>query len=106
MNPKDVDEGSGRSKRGDANRSDMHDEEFYRKMTDMRCGSDDTFPAPVFKDTVLGPLFESAKANFVDAFRRIDRAHCVMLAEAGILTPAQASSMGTSTTTSKLIGEW
>ena len=59
----------------------------------MRCGSDDTFPAPVFKDTVLGPLFESAKANFVDAFRRIDRAHCVMLAEAGILTPAQASSI-------------
>ena len=53
------------------------------------CGSDDTFPAPVFKDTVLAPLFEGAKANFVDAFRRVDRAHCVMLYETGILTPAQ-----------------
>ena len=56
-----------------------------------RCGSDDTFPAPVFKDTVLAPLFESAKANFVDAFRRVDRAHCVMLHETGILTPAQST---------------
>ena len=54
-----------------------------------RCGSDELFPAPVFKDTVLAPLFEGAKAHFVDAFRRVDRAHCVMLYETGILTPAQ-----------------
>lgn len=56
----------------------------------MDCGSDHKFPAPVFKETVLAPLFEGAKANFADAFRRIDRAHCVMLYETGILTPAQA----------------
>lgn len=57
------------------------------------CGSDDLFPAPVFKDTVLAPLFEGAKANFVDAFRRVDRAHCVMLHETGILTPEQAKNI-------------
>lgn len=56
----------------------------------MDCGSDDRFPAPVFKDTVLAPLFESAKATFVDAFRRVDRAHCVMLHETGILSTDQA----------------
>jgi argininosuccinate lyase len=54
------------------------------------CGSDDTFPAPVFKDTVLAPLFDATKITFVDAFRRVDRAHCVMLQEAGILTLEQA----------------
>ena len=56
----------------------------------MRKASDDIFPAPVFKDTVLAPLFETAKTHFVDAFRRVDRAHCVMLAETGILTRADA----------------
>ncbi len=56
-------------------------------------GADDKFPAPVFKDTVLAPLFEVAKATFVDAMRRIDRAHCVMLHETGILTDAQASAI-------------
>ncbi len=56
-------------------------------------GSDDKFPAPVFKDAVLAPLFEGAKSTFVDAFRRVDRAHCVMLAETGILKPDQAKAI-------------
>jgi argininosuccinate lyase len=43
------------------------------------------FPDPVYKETVLKPLFEGAKTYFVDGFRRIDRAHLVMLAEAGIV---------------------
>ncbi len=62
-------------------------------MSASHAGSDDRFPAPVFKDTVLAPLFEGAKSTFVDAFRRIDRAHCVMLHETGILTDAQASAI-------------
>ncbi len=44
------------------------------------------FPAPVYKRTVLAPLFDGAKRNYLESFRRIDRAHCVMLAETGILT--------------------
>ncbi len=51
------------------------------------------FPAPVYKDTVLAPLFDAAKTHHADAFRRIDRAHAVMLAETGILTDAQAGAI-------------
>jgi argininosuccinate lyase len=56
-------------------------------------GSDDRFPAPVFKETVLAPLFETAKTRFVAAFRRVDRAHCVMLAETGVLARGQATAI-------------
>ena len=60
---------------------------------ESKAGSDDVFPAPVFKDTVLGPLFETAKTHFIDAFRCVDRAHCVMLAETGILSAADATAI-------------
>ncbi|MDO5090976.1 MAG: argininosuccinate lyase [Cardiobacteriaceae bacterium] len=43
------------------------------------------FPDPVYRDTVLKPLFDGAKHYHADAFRAIDRAHLVMLAESGIL---------------------
>ncbi len=43
------------------------------------------FPDPVYKDTVLAPLFDNARDDHADGFRRIDRAHLVMLAETGIL---------------------
>ncbi|MCR4265362.1 argininosuccinate lyase [Nitratireductor sp. ZSWI3] len=43
------------------------------------------FPHPVYKDTVLAPLFEGVKAHYVGAFRAINRAHLVMLTETGIL---------------------
>ncbi|MEP3279644.1 MAG: argininosuccinate lyase [Stappiaceae bacterium] len=43
------------------------------------------FPHPVYKRTVLAPLFEGAKAHYVDAIRSINRAHLVMLRETEIL---------------------
>lgn len=43
------------------------------------------FPDPVYKDTVLAPLFEGSLAHHVASFRAIDRAHLVMLAHSGIL---------------------
>ncbi|MBM6594389.1 argininosuccinate lyase [Microvirga pudoricolor] len=49
-----------------------------------------TFPDPVYKETVLRPLFDGAKDHHVDAFRAIDRAHLVMLHETGILSTEQA----------------
>ena len=52
-----------------------------------------TFPAPVYKDTVLAPLFDAAKTHHAAEFRRIDRAHAVMLAETGILTDVQAGAI-------------
>jgi argininosuccinate lyase len=53
---------------------------------------DDTsvFPDPVYKETVLGPLFHGAKDHHIAGFRLIDRAHLVMLHETGILTIEQA----------------
>lgn len=45
------------------------------------------FPDPVYRDTVLKPLFDGAKNHHAGAFRAIDRAHLVMLGETGILPP-------------------
>lgn len=44
-----------------------------------------TFPDPVYKDTVLAPLFDHARRDHAEGFRRIDRAHLVMLDRTGIL---------------------
>lgn len=54
-------------------------------MIDPRASDTSRFPDPVYKDTVLRPLFDGAKTHHVDGFRRIDRAHLVMLAQTGIL---------------------
>ena len=48
-------------------------------------------PAPVYKRTVLAPLFYGARRHYLASFRSIDRAHCVMLAETGILARADAA---------------
>ena len=54
---------------------------------------DSVFPDAAYRDTVLAPLFDGAKAHHVGDFRRINRAHCVMLAETGILTAAHAAAI-------------
>ena len=59
-------------------------------MTDPRLSDTSVFPDPVYKRTVLGPLFDGAKDHHAAGFRAIDRAHLVMLAETGILTATQA----------------
>jgi argininosuccinate lyase len=60
---------------------------------DPRLTDKSVFPDPVYKETVLRPLFDGAKTHHVDGFRRIDRAHLVMLAETGILDRGQASTI-------------
>ncbi|KQX38272.1 argininosuccinate lyase [Devosia sp. Root436] len=62
-------------------------------MTDPRSSDSSTFPDPVYKDTVLRPLFDGAKAHHVAGFRAIDRAHLVMLAETGIVDAASAGKI-------------
>jgi argininosuccinate lyase len=54
---------------------------------------DSVFPDPTYKETVLRPLFEGVKADHVDGFRQIDRAHLVMLAATGILDAEQAAAI-------------
>ena len=50
----------------------------------------DSFPAPVYAETVLGPNFEDAqKRYFLDALIEIHYAHTRMLACRGILTDGE-----------------
>jgi argininosuccinate lyase len=62
-------------------------------MSDPRQGDTSVFPDPVYKDTVLRPLFDGAKTHHVAGFRAVDRAHLVMLVETGILDAASAGKI-------------
>ena len=64
--------------------------------TNPRLADRSVFPDPVYKETVLRPLFDGAKTHHVDGFRRIDRAHLVMLVETGILDRDQAGKIAAS----------
>ena len=44
------------------------------------------FPDPVYAKTVLGPLFDHSKVEFVGPLALINRAHNVMLVETAILS--------------------
>lgn len=57
-------------------------------MTDL-----DKFPHPVYRDTVLAPLFDGVKTHFAGHMEAINQAHLVMLTEAGILSTAQAGQI-------------
>jgi argininosuccinate lyase len=59
----------------------------------LQAGDRSVFPDPVYRATVLKPLFEGAKAHHAQALARIDRAHLVMLVETGILDAAQGSAI-------------
>jgi len=51
------------------------------------------FPHPVYKKTVLAPLFDGVKSHFADSMAQINRAHLVMLSETGILKPNEVSAI-------------
>ena len=52
--------------------------------------SDERFPARVYKDTVLAPLFEGVKRHHWRYQMEINQASAVLLAERGLLTDAEA----------------
>lgn len=62
-------------------------------MSDLRSSDKSVFPDPVYKQTVLQPLFDGAKTHHVEGFRAIDRAHLVMLVETGILDAEPAGQI-------------
>ncbi len=62
-------------------------------MPDPRLTDTTQFPDPVYKETVLRPLFDGAKHDHVAGFRAIDRAHLAMLTDAGILDAGVARSI-------------
>ena len=61
---------------------------FGRHVTDRS-----VFPDPVYRDTVLAPLFEAVKEHYARHMMAINKAHLVMLAETGILNPEQAGKI-------------
>ena len=48
------------------------------------------FPDPVYKDTVLAPLFEGVKTHYAGHMAKLNQAHLVMLVETEILSQNQA----------------
>ena len=62
-------------------------------MGSLQANDRSVFPDPVYRATVLGPLFEGAKNHHAAALRAIDRAHLVMLVETGILDTAQGAAI-------------
>lgn len=60
---------------------------------DPRLSDKSVFPDPVYKGNRASPAFDGAKTHHVDGFRRIDRAHLVMLTETGILDREQAAAI-------------
>ena len=60
------------------------------------------FPDPVYARTVLAPLYDHAKALFGEPLIRINRAHCVMLAETGVLPQADTARIAAAMSFSEL----
>ncbi len=60
-------------------------------MGDAR--EDRTFPAPVYRETVLAPLFEGVKRHHWRQQMRINRASAIMLAARGILGREEAAAI-------------
>jgi len=50
------------------------------------------FPAPVYRDTVLAPVFADAKRYFLKPLLEIEYAHTLMLARQGIMPEAEAAA--------------
>ncbi len=59
----------------------------------MNAPGDEKFPAEVYKDTVLGPLFEGVKRHHWRYQMEINRASAVLLAECGLLTGEEAGAI-------------
>ena len=62
-------------------------------MSSLQANDRTRFPDPVYRATVLKPLFDGARHFHADALRRIDRAHLVMLVETGILDASQGAAI-------------
>ncbi len=54
---------------------------------------EERFPAPVYRETVLAPLFEGVKQHHWRQQMRVNRASAIMLAAQGLLTRAEAAAI-------------
>jgi argininosuccinate lyase len=62
-------------------------------MNALQANDRSVFPDPVYRETVLRPLFDGAKRHLAAALRAIDRAHLVMLVETGIVSREQGGEI-------------
>ena len=56
-------------------------------------GDEERFPAPVYRETVLAPLFEGVKQHHWRQQMRVHRASAIMLAAQGLLSRAEAAAI-------------
>src|SRR5215468_7604024 len=54
-------------------------------------GQSTKFPAPIYRDTVLAPVFADAKRYFLEPLLEIEYAHTLMLAQQGIMPKEEAA---------------
>lgn len=54
-------------------------------------GQSSKFPAPIYRDTVLAPIFADAKRYFLEPLLQIEYAHTLMLARQGIMPRSEAA---------------
>jgi argininosuccinate lyase len=54
-------------------------------------GQSSNFPAPIYRDTVLAPVFADAKRYFLEPLLEIEYAHTLMLAQQGIMPKDEAA---------------
>ncbi len=55
-------------------------------------GQKTKFPAPIYRDTVLAPVFADAKRFFLEPLLEIEYAHTLMLARQGIMPENEAAA--------------
>jgi argininosuccinate lyase len=55
-------------------------------------GAKAKFPAPIYRETVLEPVFADAKRYFLDPLLAVEYAHTLMLARQGIMPHAEAAA--------------
>ena len=55
-------------------------------------GQSTKFPAPIYRDTVLAPVFADAKRYFLEPLLEIEYAHTLMLAKQGIMPGNEAAA--------------
>jgi argininosuccinate lyase len=56
-------------------------------------GDEERFPAPVYRETVLAPLFEGVKQHHWRQQMRVHRASAIMLAAQGLLSRTEATAI-------------
>jgi argininosuccinate lyase len=67
-------------------------QEVQKERLMKSSGQSTKFPAPIYRDTVLAPVFADAKRYFLEPLLEIEYAHTLMLAKQGIMPANEAAA--------------